>query len=183
MAAAPQATAPIHPHDLRFAAGASGQVSETPAGPPPDAGALAPHVTHRNEAPVELDVSAYGRVQVIPGADRPESGADPADEANEDTNADGIMPTDDELATETDADTEDKLPTLDAAGLMHFAAILGALTFREGMLARALAAELSPTELRAWMTELCELSVPASVAKIRAVLNAEGSDSAAGGGS
>jgi hypothetical protein len=49
------------------------------------------------------------------------------------------------------------------------------------MLARALAAELSPAELRAWMAELCELSVADAVAKIRAVLNAEGSDSASGG--
>lgn len=180
-AAAPSATAPIHPPDLRLAAGASEQVSETPAGPPPDAGALTPHVTHRNETPIELDVSADGRLQIIAGADRPESGADPADETYDDANAEEIMPADDEPVSGTDAEAEDELPTLDTAALVHFAAIQGALTFREGMLARELAAELTPAELRAWMTELCELSVADAVAKIRAVLNADGSDSASGG--
>lgn len=153
------------------------------AGPPPDAGELASHVTHRNEAPVELDVSASGRLQVIPGADRPESGEDLADAANDDASADGIMPADDEPATETDAEAEDELPTLDAGALTHFVAIQGALTFQEGMLARAMAAELSPAELRAWMTELCELSVADAVAKIRAVLNAAGDDNPSGGAS
>lgn len=182
-AAAPRATAPIHLHDLRFAANAGGQASEMLAGSP-DAAALASHVTHRNnEAPVELDVSASGRLQVIPGADRPESGEDPADEASDDANADEIMPADDEPATETDAEAEDELPTLDAATLAHFVAIQSALTFQEGMLARAMAAELSPSELRAWMTELCELSVADAVAKIRAVLNAAGGDNPSGGAS
>ena len=71
------------------------------------------------------------------------------------------------------ASTEDTadLPTLDPAALAHFAAIQGALTFREGMLARALAAELSPSELRAWLAELRTLSVPEAVAKIRGVLD------------
>lgn len=59
-----------------------------------------------------------------------------------------------ELAPESSTEATTDLPTLDAAALAHFAAIEGALTFREGMLARALAAELSPSELRAWLAEL-----------------------------
>jgi hypothetical protein len=68
------------------------------------------------------------------------------------------------------------LPTLDAAGLMHFNNIQNALTFRERMLAQALAAELSPSELRAWINELGPLSIPEAVAKIRAVLGPDASD-------
>ena len=77
----------------------------------------------------------------------------------------------------------DELPTLDQAALAHFAAIQGALTFRESMLARAMAAELTPAELRTWLSELGDMSVADAVAKIRSVLNAEGSDSTPGGAS
>jgi hypothetical protein len=76
-----------------------------------------------------------------------------------------------------------ELPTLDMAALAHFAAIQGALTFREGMLARALAAELSPAEMRTWLTELQTLSVPEAVARIRAVLGTDGNDNNSGGAS
>jgi len=76
-----------------------------------------------------------------------------------------------------------ELPTLDMAALAHFAAIQGALTFREGMLARALAAELSPAEMRTWLTELQTLSVPEAVARIRAVLGSDDSDNTSGGAS
>jgi len=41
------------------------------------------------------------------------------------------------------------------------------------MLVRALAAELSPAERRTWLAELQRLSVPAAVAKIRAVLGTD----------
>lgn len=68
------------------------------------------------------------------------------------------------------------VPTLDAAALAHFAAIQGALTFRESMLARALAAELTPADLRTWLCELRELSVPDAVTRIRGVLGDEGND-------
>jgi hypothetical protein len=78
--------------------------------------------------------------------------------------------------TEATAD----LPTLDPAALAHFAAIQGALTFREGMLARALAADLSSSELRAWLAELRTLSVPEAVAKIRAVLGPDDSGNMSG---
>jgi hypothetical protein len=62
------------------------------------------------------------------------------------------------------------LPTLDEPTMKHFQNILGALTLHEQMLAQALAAELAPTELRAWIQELKSLSVEAGAAKIRAVL-------------
>jgi hypothetical protein len=89
------------------------------------------------------------------------------------------------LATGDDTATEpaEELPTLDAVALAHFAAIQGALTFREGMMARALAAELSPADLRTWLSELRELSVPEAVARIRGVLEAGGDDGASGGAS
>ena len=80
-------------------------------------------------------------------------------------------------STEASAD----LPTLDPAAIAHFVAIQGALTFREGMLARALAAELSAAELRAWLAELRTLSVPEAVAKIRGVLDPDDSGNISGG--
>jgi hypothetical protein len=64
----------------------------------------------------------------------------------------------------------DGLPTLDAADLAHFGAVVAALTQREQVYAQALAGELSPSDLRAWISELKELSVPDAVARIRAVL-------------
>ena len=73
-----------------------------------------------------------------------------------------------------------ELPMLDPAAIAHFVAIQGALTFREGMLARALAAELSPSEMRAWLAELRRLSVPDAVAKIREVLGADDSGNTGG---
>jgi hypothetical protein len=73
------------------------------------------------------------------------------------------------------------LPTLDAGALVHMAAIQTALTFRESMLARALIAELTPAELRAWLAELQALSVSAAVARIRGVLGADASDDRSGG--
>jgi hypothetical protein len=75
----------------------------------------------------------------------------------------------------------DALPTLDPAALAHFAAIQGALTFRESMLARALAAELTPADLRAWLGELRAMSVPEAVAKIRGVLATDTGNTTSGG--
>jgi hypothetical protein len=46
------------------------------------------------------------------------------------------------------------------------------------MLARALAAELTPAQLRTWIAELCTLSVAEAVAKIRAVLGPDARDPA-----
>jgi len=78
--------------------------------------------------------------------------------------------------TATAAEPPSDLATLDPAALAHFAAIQTALTFREGMLARALAAELTPAELRTWLAELRTLSVAEAVAKIRGVLGADASE-------
>lgn len=87
-------------------------------------------------------------------------------------------------ATGSQSPTEpDELPTLDPAALAHFAAIQGALTFHEGALARALAAELSPAERRTWLAELRKLPVPEAAARIRAVLGTDGSDDTSGGAS
>jgi hypothetical protein len=62
------------------------------------------------------------------------------------------------------------LPTIDRETMQHFTNILNALTLEEQMHAQALAAELSPVELRAWIQDLKLLSIEAGVAKIRALL-------------
>lgn len=134
------------------------------------------YATHRDEAHPGLDASEPN--------DRP--WPDSAYEASEGEEEPlGAADDGDTLASASEPATEaeDELPTLNAATLAHFAAIQGALTFREGMLARALAAELSPAELRAWMTELQQLSVADAAAKIRAVIGDAGTDDAAGGAS
>ena len=66
------------------------------------------------------------------------------------------------------------LPTIAAADMAHFTAILNALSMRERMHAQALAAELSPAELRAWITELKQLSVADAIARIRGLLGSDG---------
>jgi hypothetical protein len=73
------------------------------------------------------------------------------------------------------ADVPDGLPTIDADTMQHFTNILNALTLEEQMHAQALAAELSPTELRTWIQELKSLSIAAGAARIRAVLGTGGS--------
>jgi hypothetical protein len=65
------------------------------------------------------------------------------------------------------------LPTIDDEDAAHFLMILRALSMREAMYAQALAGELSHDELRAWIGELKQLSVPEAVAKIRAVLGTD----------
>jgi hypothetical protein len=72
------------------------------------------------------------------------------------------------------------LPTIDQADMAHFMNILKALSVREAMYAQALAAELSPSELRAWIAELKQLSVPEAVVKIRAVLGTDGDGASTG---
>jgi len=71
------------------------------------------------------------------------------------------------------------LPTIDEGDLSHFTAILDALSLQERMYARALVAELSASELRAWIAELKELPVSEAVTKIRAVLAGEPDDAIA----
>ena len=78
-------------------------------------------------------------------------------------------------ATETPTEAievEAALPPLDPKTMGHFIAIQSALAPNEATLARQIAAELSPTELRAWFKELSALSVPDAVAKIRSMLGA-----------
>jgi hypothetical protein len=62
------------------------------------------------------------------------------------------------------------LPPHDPADMAHFIAVQAALTPEESALARAIAAELSPDELRGWFAELKQLSVAEAVAKIRTLL-------------
>lgn len=64
--------------------------------------------------------------------------------------------------------------TLDAAGLMQFAAIQARLTPAERELARALAGELSAGELRAWFEQLRGLDPDAAAAKVRTLLSPVG---------
>jgi hypothetical protein len=76
-------------------------------------------------------------------------------------------------ATTAIADLPADLPTIDQADMAHFMSILKALSVREAMYAQALAGELSPAELRAWIAELKQLSVPEAIKKIRAVLGTD----------
>lgn len=63
------------------------------------------------------------------------------------------------------------MPPLDAATMAHFVAVQATLTPDEGELARELASELAPAELRAWIDELSKLSVPDAATKIRTVIH------------
>ena len=73
-------------------------------------------------------------------------------------------------ASVVDAEAVTELPPLDPKMMMHFIAIQSALTPADAGLARQVAAELSPTEVRAWFHELSALSVPDAVAKIRSII-------------
>ena len=83
-------------------------------------------------------------------------------------------------APQPPADEHEELPPLDPKMMGHFIAIQSALTPAEAALARQIAAELSPKEMRAWFAELSALSVPDAVAKIRAFV---GGPSKTGGAS
>jgi hypothetical protein len=80
-----------------------------------------------------------------------------------------------ESATEP-AETTNALPPVDPKTMTHFIAIQSALAPAEAALARQVAAELSPAELRAWIDELSALSVPDAVAKVRAMLGGTAKD-------
>jgi hypothetical protein len=84
-----------------------------------------------------------------------------------------------EAAAAPPPDLPENLPTIDQADMAHFTDILRALSVREAMYAQALAGELSPAELRAWIAELKQLSVPEAVAKIRVVLGTDGDSATA----
>jgi len=78
----------------------------------------------------------------------------------------------------TATDSGEALPPLDPKTMSHFIAIQSALAPKEAALARQVAAELAPAELRAWFKELSAMSVPDAVVKIRGML---GATSKAGG--
>jgi hypothetical protein len=65
------------------------------------------------------------------------------------------------------------LPPLAPATMAHFIAVQSALTPEEGALAREVAGELEPAQLRAWFDELSKLSVPDAVQKIRSLIGSE----------
>ena len=62
------------------------------------------------------------------------------------------------------------LPPLDPSQMAHFFAIQNALAPAEAALAREVAKDLSPLELRTWLAELSAKSVPEAVAAIREYL-------------
>lgn len=64
------------------------------------------------------------------------------------------------------------LPTLAPEAFPHFKAIESALTLAERLRVFELGAQLSPTQLRAWIAELSALPASQAVAKIRAALAA-----------
>ncbi len=66
------------------------------------------------------------------------------------------------------------LPPLDPQTMAHFIAVQSALRPEEAALAREVASELAPAELRAWFDELAGLSVPDAVAKIRDLIGKGG---------
>jgi hypothetical protein len=72
-------------------------------------------------------------------------------------------------AEEPNSDETD-LPPLDAATIAHFISIQSVLDPEEAALAREVAGDLPPAELRAWFDELSKLSVADAVKKIRALL-------------
>ena len=63
------------------------------------------------------------------------------------------------------------LPALDPKTMAHVIAIQAALTPAEAALARQVAADLSPADMRTWFEELSALSVPEAVAKIRGLIH------------
>lgn len=73
-----------------------------------------------------------------------------------------------------DESVEPMIPPLDPETIAHFMAIQAALKPEEASVARAVAADLAPIELRAWFDDLKKLSVPAGVAKIRALVGKKG---------
>ena len=75
--------------------------------------------------------------------------------------------------TETASEQADELP-LDPATMAHFIAIQSALSPDEAALAREVAAQLSPAELRAWFDDIGKLSVDEAVTKIRKVVSGAG---------
>ena len=66
------------------------------------------------------------------------------------------------------------LPPLGPETLAHFLAIQSELKPDEAALARGIAADLAPKDLRAWFDDLKKLTVPDAVAKVRATIGKSG---------
>lgn len=78
-------------------------------------------------------------------------------------------------ASVQDEQTEStEMPPLDPAAMAHFIAIQSALSPDEASLAREVAGQLSPAELRAWFDELGKLGVDDAVKRIRKVVSGAG---------
>jgi hypothetical protein len=71
------------------------------------------------------------------------------------------------------------LPEIDPATMAHFIAIQSALTPEEATLAREVAGQLEPAELRAWFDELSKLDVAEAVKKVRKLVSGAGKTGAA----
>lgn len=108
-------------------------------------------------------------VPASPSAKRKKTRA--ADPAPADTSTREAEEPADVDGADAQADTAMDLPPLDPATMAHFLAIQSALTPAEAVLAREVASELSPAELRAWFDELGKLDVARATDKIRAVIS------------
>lgn len=80
----------------------------------------------------------------------------------------------DDIAGDPAPAVEPMFPPLDPDTITHFMAIQSALKPEEAAVARAVAADLAPLELRAWFDDLKKLSVPDGVAKIRGLISKKG---------
>jgi hypothetical protein len=74
------------------------------------------------------------------------------------------------LKTEKTAPSSSELPPIDAGTMAHFIAIQAQLSPEESALARQVAQDLGPGELRSWFDELSKLSLSDAVAKIRSLI-------------
>ena len=91
----------------------------------------------------------------------------------EDSSAEPIQEPDNSKTSSANEPTSE-LPPLDPATMAHFIAIQSTLSPEEGALAREVAGQLSPAELRAWFDELSKLSVDDAAKKIRKVVSGAG---------
>jgi len=81
---------------------------------------------------------------------------------------------DDAPESDAAASAADVLPPITPTTMAHFIAVQSALKPEEAALAREVAGDLPPAELRAWFDELTKLSVPDAVAKIRTLIGKGG---------
>lgn len=79
----------------------------------------------------------------------------------------GKLPTPVHEAKALEPTKETALPSIDPATMAHFVAVQSALTPHEATIAREVAKQLNPAELRGWFDDLKKLSVADAVEKIR----------------